>query len=163
MKIRCFSSIIVLCSFFLLNACQTTSLYSKTAVVSQEDRVAIPQGNETGTWRGKDLSVNYRYSREAGQIDLSGTVNFEEHMTLGYVLLNDFRLSAIFTNEKGRIIETKGLATDRGSIGPIPFRVRLSVPVSASAMSFSYQGTAIEGGNDGGGGGISRFWQGPAL
>jgi hypothetical protein len=163
MKIMGFCSIFVLCFLFLSSGCQTTSSYSKTAVIAQEDRVPVPQGKETGTWNGKDLSVDYRYSREAGQIDLSGTVNFADHMTLGYVLLHDFRLGVIFTDEKGSVLEMKGLATDRGSFKPIPFHVSLSVPISASTMSFSYQGTAIEGGNDSGGGGVSRFWQNPVY
>ncbi len=95
-------------------------------------------------------------------MNLNGRINFADYMTLGYSLLQDFRLSAIFLDENGRVIETKGITTQRGYFDPIPFHTVLRLPSRAVFMAFSYQGKAIESGGEDGGGGATSFWFSPA-
>jgi hypothetical protein len=146
--------------FFLIAGCQTMTLSSGTGSVSPENRVPFPEGQNAGVWKGNYLVVDYKYSRALTDIDMTGMVNFADNMTMNFVLLRDFHLSAIFLDENGKVLGTKGLTTGRGSFDPISFRAQMAVPPATVAISFSYQGTAIEGGNDDGGG-INHFWQYP--
>ena len=160
MKIRHPCLVIALCFLFMVAGCQTASLYSQPGTVAENDLVSIAGDTGARTWNGRNIAVDYTYSRKAGQMDLSGTVRFAGNLTNGYNVLHDFHLSAIFTDENGRVLETKGLTTDRGDFSPVPFHVTLVVPASAVAMSFSYQGTAAGGGGSDGDGTFG-FWQIP--
>ncbi|MEM5787024.1 MAG: hypothetical protein AAGU11_06870 [Syntrophobacteraceae bacterium] len=146
---------------FLLTGCQSTSFYP-AGVVAPEERIPLQAGGETGTWKSRELSVEYTYVRGTGQTDIAGAVYFADSMKLNFTILHDFRLSAIFLDDEGRVLDTQGIATDRNGFDPVPFRNRLAIPAGARSFAFSYQGTAIEGGGDGGsGGGITRFWHYP--
>lgn len=161
MKFRSFSNALAAIALFLfLAGCQTMSSSYGVGTVSPEDRAPFLPGQNSGSWKGSSLVVDYKYSRTQSDLDMTGTVNFLDNITLNFVLLRDFQVSIIFVDENGRVLGTKGLATGRGAFDPIPFHVKMPVPQAATAMSFSYKGTAIEGGNDDGGG-VTYFWQYP--
>jgi hypothetical protein len=160
MTFRCFRKMLAAIGlFFLIVGCQTVTLASAESA-SPENSVSLPQGQNAGVWKGNYLVVDYKYTRGQSDMDLTGTVNFGDNITMNFVLLRDFRLSAVFLDENGRVLEKKALTTERGNFDPIPFHAKITVPANTASMSFSYQGTAIEGGDDsGGGGGITNFWQ----
>ncbi len=120
--------------------------------VPPADRLSIAQPRYSGLWKGPDLSVEYRYSRDQGQIDLSGKVRFA-YFWIGYTDLEYFQLRAVFLDENGRVLESDGLATNRDSFESIPFHATLKLPSSAVFMAWSYQGMAVGGGN-----GPTSFW-----
>lgn len=128
--------------------------------VAPEDRLSISQPGDSGQWKGQDLTVQYKYSKKSDQVALTGNVNFANYLLMGYVMLQDFRLSVIFVDENGQKLQSQGLTTGRGSFDPIPFQASLTVPHGAVAMAFSYQGEAIDSGHDGVGGPTS-FWYDP--
>jgi hypothetical protein len=160
MKIKFLPAMALISLALFLSGCQTTSLYSQSGSVAPEDRVSISPGQNAGTWQGRDLSVDYKYSRGEGGMDLSGIVLFADYMTYGYSFLRDFRLSAVFLDENGRVLEARFLAATQGAIVPVPFHTGMMLPSGAVAMSFSYDGTAIESVGRGGGN-PTRFWYGP--
>jgi hypothetical protein len=94
-------------------------------------------------------------------MDLTGDVRFIDAFRLGFTVLDEFRLSAVFLDENGRVLESKGLLTNRGSLDDIPFHVTLRPPSSAVSMAFSYAGKAHEGGRDSGAGSLTSFWFDP--
>jgi len=149
---------VLLVVVFLLTSCQGFTQGMQTGIVPPENRADISMDKGKGVWQGRYLSVDYSYSRGSGNIDLAGAVQFEDSLALGFTVLHDFRISARFLDANGRVLETRPITTDRGSFSPIPFRKTMSIPSSAVAMSFTYEGTAIESGGDDGGG-ISRFWE----
>lgn len=159
METRFFTTALVMLAL-LISGCQTMSPYSRSGLVAPEDRLSISQAGQSAVWNGKDLTVEYRYSRDHSQMDITGRVDFSEHMTNSYSTLHEFRLSAVFADESGKVLGSQGLVTDRGYFYPIPFHTKLTVPTGAASMAFSYQGTAIEGGNSEGGG-SSYFWYYP--
>jgi hypothetical protein len=161
MSIRLLSAVAAMGLAFLIAGCQTGPLYSGTGYVAPEDTVSVAQGRGGGTWKGRDLSVAYKYSRDRGGMDISGTIDFADHMTYNFTNLHDFRLSVYFLDESGKVLLTNGLTTQRGGLDPIPFHSKLMLPAGAVSMAFSYQGTALEGGGGGEGGGVSYFWQYP--
>ncbi len=88
-------------------------------------------------------------------MNLSGKVRFA-YFWIGYTQLQDFRLSAIFLDEHGKVLAFDGLVTNRGSFDSIPFHAILKLPSNAVSMAWSYQGVGVGGGN-----GPTSFWSYP--
>ncbi len=130
--------------------------------VSPADRLSIEQPQYSGKWKGNDLTVEYSYSKDQGQMELSGKVVFSYSMVMGYSRMEDFRLAVIFLDENGRVLKEAGLATNAGSFDPISFHNRINLPSNTVFMAFSYQGRAYDTGSNSGGG-ITSFWHSPAY
>ena len=130
--------------------------------VPPADRLSIAEPRSSAVWKGQDLTVKYTYSADQGQMELSGNIRFADYLPLGFTVLHDFRLSVIFLDQNGRVLEERGLATNRGGFDPIPFQARLTLPPGAVFIAFSYQGDAIDSASGGGGGGgHTSFWYYP--
>ncbi len=156
MKSRSSFGIVAIFSLFLfLSGCQTASLTSRAAP-APEERVQIMQAQNSGVWKGKDIWVDYKYSREDRTLMLSGVVNFGNHLVRGFEIMSDFRMRVIFIDENGRILGTSGLLADRGDFSPISFKKKLAIPASTASFVFDYDGNALEIGPDGA---SMAFWQ----
>jgi hypothetical protein len=138
-----FLSSVIAVAFFI-SASQIIVADADAQSVSVADRLSIEQPRYSGQWKGNDITVEYRYSHDHGQMDLSGNVRFSYSLIMGYTNLLDFRLGAIFLDENGRVLEEIELATNRGSFDPISFSRRINLPPNAVFMAFSYQGEAAE-------------------
>jgi len=161
MKGRLFCTTFIFVAAIFLAGCQTTSLYSTAGFVLPEDLVSISPDDGAGTWKGKDLDVDFKYSRAGGSVDFLGAVHWADHITYNFSRLVDFQISVIFTDRNGKVLAMRSIATNRGSLDPVPFRIRLAMPPDTASLAFSYRGNASEGGNDDGGGGPTYFWQHP--
>lgn len=151
---------LVLLSGFLFSGCQTVPSNSQTQTIAHEDGVSIAQGRGSGKWQGTDLSIEYNYALERGELDLSGTVQFSDYIVIGSPTMSDFRLRVIYLDENGRVLGTGSILTDRGTFKPISFHKKFVVPASSSSISFGYDGTAIESSEDGG---TTNFWHNPVY
>ncbi|MCE5334807.1 MAG: hypothetical protein LLG06_09460 [Desulfobacteraceae bacterium] len=145
---------------FLTGGCQTTGALGQSGMVPANDRISVAAGQQSALWEGPDLSVEFRYSRTGSDMDLRGNAIFADSLQYGYGLLVHFVLRAVFTDDAGRVLQTVGLATDRGSFDPVPFQKRFVLPPSATYVSFSYDGMAQDTGEDSGGN-QTRFWHVP--
>ncbi len=146
----------VIAAAFFVSASQIIAADAGAQSVSAADRLSIKQPRYSGRWKGNDLSVEYSYSKDQGQMDLSGNVWFSYSLVMGYTDLRSFQLGAIFLDENGKVLEEIGLATNRGSFDPIPFSRRINLPPNAVFMAFRYQGTATDVGRD-----KTSFWFSP--
>ncbi|MGO9311366.1 MAG: hypothetical protein ACLQBD_17950 [Syntrophobacteraceae bacterium] len=146
----------VIAAAFFVSASQIIAADAGAQSVSAADRLSIKQPRYSGRWKGNDLSVEYSYSKDQGQMDLSGNVRFSYSLVMGYTDLRSFQLGAIFLDENGKVLEEIGLATNRGSFDPIPFSRRINLPPNAVFMAFRYQGTATDVGRD-----KTSFWFSP--
>jgi hypothetical protein len=155
--------LVILSLALFIPACQSPGMLPLgSGVVSPENRIALAPGGGSGAWQGQDLSVDYRYSMNQSNLELSGTADFASNMTTNFTFINDFQLSVLFFDQSGKVLENRGLATDRGSLDPVHFRTRIALPPGTAGMAFAYQGTALATGDDeGGGGGLTAFWQYP--
>jgi hypothetical protein len=133
---------------FSVTALQIMGSEAYARSVLPEYRLSIAQPQYSGQWKGNDLTVEYKYSRNQGRMDLSGNVEFSYSLIMGYSRLDDFRLGAVLLDENGNVIEEIGLTTDRDAFDPIPFHRQINLPSNAVSIAFSYQGTAIESGGD---------------
>ena len=155
MKIGFFPLLPVIVVALFIAISQSIVAQAGSASVLPADRLPIESPQHVTQWKGNDLSVEYSYSKDQGQMDLSGTVRFSYGLTMGYTTLKNFRLSAIFLDENGRVLKEIGLATDRDTLQPIPFSRRLPLPLNAVFIAFSYQGVACDMG------GRTSFWFNP--
>jgi hypothetical protein len=74
--------------------------------------------------------------------------------------LHGFQLGALLLDEKGKILDDHGVVTNRDGFDPIPFHIHLPAPAGVAAIAFSYQGTVISEGNNGGSD-IDHIWEYP--
>jgi len=156
MKTHSVSLLPVIAVSLLIAFSLMTSAHAGSGFVSPLDRLSIEQSKYAGQWKGDDVTVDYSYSKDQEQIDLSGNVRFSYSLTMGYKNLRDFRLSAILLDQNGRVIEEIGLITSRGSLDPISFSRRIKLPRNAVSMAFSYQGKVTDVGRD-----KTSFWFSP--
>lgn len=145
----------------VLAGCQNMSFYTGGGRVAEEERIALASGQNTGSWQARELSVKYRFNRNQSQMNIEGTIYFADLLRDNFTLLHDFHLAAILVDDQGKVLETQGLISSaRDDLTPLSFRTRFSLPSNAASMAFSYQGTAL-GGGDHDGGGSTYFWKYP--
>lgn len=121
--------------------------------VPAENRLSIVQPRYSGQWKAHEITVEYSYTRDGDLMKLSGKVVFSYSMTMGYTALRDFRLTAVFLDENGRVLRQTGLVTGRETFDPIPFSSGIDLPPGAVSMAFGYQGKAVDMGRE-----WSAFW-----
>lgn len=145
-----FISSVIVAAFFILSS-QIIAVDAAAKSVSPADRLSIEQPQYSGQWKSSDLTVEYSYSKQQGQMDLSGNIRFASYLANGYSNLHDFHLGAIFLDENGKVLQEIGLATNRGPLDAISFHHKVNLPSNAAFMAFSYQGNATSGGGNGAG------------
>ncbi len=160
MKIKAGWVFLILALLVISAGCQTVGYSELGRTVPAQDQVAILEQQQNGSWRSRDLTVDFRYARNQGTMELSGTVYFDDHLVYNYNLLRDFHMNVLLLDGAGKVLGTYPVTTQRGDFSPIPFRSRIAVPSSAVAVAFSYDGIAVE--IDREGGSPFHFWLSPA-
>ena len=116
-------------------------------IVKPENRIPIMEGGpHTAVWKAEDLTVNYRYQRQDGTLEISGTVAFADHLVYNFRDFSNFILTLYFTDADGKILGDHTL-TGAGMGQPIeeiPFHRRPALPPGAAGMVFGYQGRAVD-------------------
>ncbi len=161
MKKKLLLAFALLLTGFMAAACQTMSPFSRGGTVYPRDRVALAPGQHSGEWRGDDVRVDFKYSRNEHDLDISGAANFNSNITSNYSMLRDFQLSTIFTDQEGKVLGAQTLATNRGAFESTPFHSRIVLPPGTADISFGYQGIALGIGEDTGGANPTSFWECP--
>jgi hypothetical protein len=151
MKVRFLLLSSVIAAALFIASPRVIAAGATTKTVSLEDRLSIVQPKDSGQWKSNDLTVEYSYVKDQGQINLSGTVRFASYLVLGYGHLDIFRLGAVFVDENGKVVQEVGLTTDRDSFDPISFKQKINLPSNAVGIAFTYQGKATSGGGMGAG------------
>ena len=138
-------AIVIFGFIFILAGCQSvpSSQSWAGATVSPDNAVSIARYQGTGTWQGRYLSVDYRYSRDDTGMYLEGKVLFTDRAISNYGTLKDFQLSVLFADANGQIISTIGIDTNIGDFSPFSFQSNLTIPKGTSAISFTYRGTGV--------------------
>jgi len=137
--------------FFLifLAACNASLFSYSNAIVGTENRIALLEGKSSkGSWNTRDLSVNYNYNMDANIMQLSGQVEFDNHLQYNFTSLDHFFLWIYFIDEEGKIIGNKVIAVAgyRRRLKNISFDHNLQIPSNANGIAFGYDGRASESG-----------------
>lgn len=155
---------LILVSAILLG-CQGMAFEPTGRTVPEDKWIFLSQaGDQTGTWRNQDLTLDYKYDRYQNQLSISGIIRFSGRFAYNYSLIQYFHLDVIPVDAQGKALEMIGLTTagDLNSLydGPVDFYKILTLPPNTAAIAFSYRGRA-SGNASGFGGGYLDFWEYP--
>ena len=147
-NIRCILiTALVGCFLLGISSCQHSLLSYKGAVVKEEHRIPLVEGgSRKGTWKTEDLQLDYEYSKKSDALEVTGVIEFDQHLAGNYNSLTDFTLQVFFTDSQGKILEEQILDTAffKQDIEKMSIKKRLPLPQDAKAMVFGYRGRAEE-------------------
>lgn len=141
--------------------CQGTMGY--TGKVAPADKRVMMQSSEpsTGTWEGRDLTIDYRANPQGGFLKIEADVDLDDYLSQ-YDVLRYFYLSLHFVDEQGVILGYHPIYSTQNHRMDMDIVAKTSVPLPAgtAGLVFSYKGYAMHVGGGNGNGHVT-FWQTP--
>ena len=151
-----------------LAACVHVGKDWKGTTAKQDDNVALMKaGPHEGIWKTHDLVINYSFTEDNGILAIEGTIDVAFHIEAGFTALSRFWVYMNLIDDTNLIVDSRLIALAGGGtpIRTFRFNEQFEIPQTASAINFSYNGIATEGGfratSDGDGGGSYSFWKNP--
>ena len=149
-------------------SCGLVPKHYANKIIPEKNLIALKTGGPyENSWVTEDLLVNYHYTRNADQLKISGTIDFDDHLK-GFDKLDYFDFWIYFTSSENKIIGHLLISpfTFFDQIEKTSFEKTYTLPAGAAAMVFSYRGSASDGSSGGDDsvrdGGISWvFWKTP--
>jgi hypothetical protein len=148
-------------------ACQGRFLGYKGVMAKEESRIVLLEGGpHTGTWKTGDLSIDYRYQRDHGSVELSGTVELDKRLVRGFPVLEYLTIQVHILGVKDMVLESKRILASeyRHITRKLLFNQGVELPHGSAAITFSYRGRVRDVGGSGrtvedtGGGDSWDFW-----
>ena len=152
---------LVLALYFLITGCASVLSY-KGRNVPAGNRTALQDGEVSGSWQTRDLTVIYRYLRDRDRLKIEGRVNFSDYLRYVFHSMDYFHLGVLLLSADGTVLGTKGLATGQTSDRTreaMRFDDLINLPDGATSMAFYYTGQARATGSQGGG--TTELWHYP--
>ena len=135
--------------FFLaavLVGCQAGALGYQGKVVKPENRIFFPtEGTLSGVWETRDMIIEYQLSRKAEGIQLTGTLEWANHIIYNYTRIQ-LSLRANFFDANNTITGGQAIALS----GPYPLKNSMLINALLRAsednkgLAFSYSGRATD-------------------
>ncbi len=136
----------------MLVTCQGRFLSYQGAVAKRENRIALLEGGQhTDSWKTRDLSIRYKYQRDQGNAELSGTVELDKSLGRSFSTLEYLILWVHLLDAEGRVLGSKWLLTSeyRHMVRKLSFKRSMELPPGTTAIAFSYSGRVRDGGGSG--------------
>jgi hypothetical protein len=130
---------------FLLGttACQHSIFSYNGKMVKPVNRIPIKTGGpHQSEWKSEDLTLKYKYQKQADTLAIFGKITFDNHIVYNYRDFTIFLLTAYFTDASGRINGEQALSNEGmgRQIEKISFNRQVKLPPGAENMVFGYQG-----------------------
>lgn len=147
----------LLMMFVLINMCIAcvggTSL-SPGAWVAEEDRIQLMDGGpQKGTFKTRDLTIQYEYQEAAPSLQVKGVVELANYITTGFSSLQYLNLYIHFLENNGTVLATKQIRAFGYQVfrldREMAFSGRFDLTQDTVAFAFGYSGKAISGGGAG--------------
>jgi hypothetical protein len=157
----------IICVLLLVSGCQALLINPRGHMVPEDKRIAIPDSGEwTGVYKTEDLVLTYKMVRTAGQLNISGRIQFTRRIAENFPVIGYFHLDAIPTDAQGKAQDMAGLTSVTSynteymtpSDPPLAFNTSIMVSENTRSLAFSYTGKAYDPTEDGGG---TDFWEYP--
>jgi hypothetical protein len=129
----------------LVTACQGNLLTYKGDTVLSAESIPLKVGRHTGQWETRDVRVNYTYSRDADQLDVSGRLKFADQIAYNFANIMYFNLRLFLLNDQGTVLHSTGVATSAtfaDAQDALSFNKSLQLPPGTVAIAFGYTGEA---------------------
>jgi hypothetical protein len=151
-----------------LLACTTQINRHEGTQATQTERISLnPGGAHAGSWQDGNLVVDYQYTLEPDIFRIQGTVSLTRRLTGTFDTVQNFSVQANLLTEDGTIVRSLSIVVV-GNSTIRQWRVNQTTgpPPAVTAMVFSYNGRATEGGARlggvrGGNGVSTSFWRRP--
>jgi hypothetical protein len=130
-----------LLSLLVIAGCATTTTYYLGAQEKPERIAQIPPlPTETLRWEDLYIKVDYQLSQKDGVLKISGRLAFADYPRINLARFEQMVLSVYLLDEQGRVVNYAELIKPLGSSfdEQFPFEKQLSLPSTASALSFGY-------------------------
>ena len=149
----------------LLWACSGVNPLSPGAWVEEKNRVPLlAAGPQEGSWQTRDLAIEYELVQQDNTIQISGVVNFDGYVTMGFTTLEYLTIYIHALGPNGIVRQTKAVKTfgfrrQIWMMGKLSFDgdFEMSADFDIIAVAFSYSGTVQTGGGETG----LDFWKVP--
>jgi len=137
-------AVLVVSALLALNSAWSSPAWAKSAVPPSE-RIALSDGNPSGTWQTDDVAVDYRSAHTGSQIEFSGQVSFTDQVSATFNTVDYFKLTITFLDVQGNELKSSELLTKSNfssRAGGLDFSKTVSLPQGASSFAFGYSGQA---------------------
>ena len=125
----------------------------------------VTGGPQQGAFQSRYLTINYSYTLNQGQLNVSGKLNFDDSLTMTYPGLRHFYMELVLVDSQGHVVERTNVALkmgftwgDNDAVAASSFTAQLPVPPGTASMTFYYNG-ATRGALGAGAG--TAFWNDP--
>jgi hypothetical protein len=162
-KRMCITLYIILVIGVFLVGCQGSLLTTQERgqrVKNGKEILLSESGQQTGQYRTDDLTIAYRYTRTGNQLQISGTLRFNDPIQIMFSTVNAFSLALILADAQGIVLAQQPLTTANGENPrePVSFSKTVVIPSQTVSFAFSYTGVALGAGSDKS---RSNFWDVP--
>lgn len=144
----------------LLGAASVSSAPAQTNLIP-----LVAGGPHQGAFQSPYLTINYSYTLNQGQLSASGTLKFDDSLTMSYPGLRHFYMELVLADNQGRTVERSKVTLNSGftwgdndAEAASSFSAQVTVPPNTASMTFYYNGATQ--GSMGSGSGTS-FWNNP--
>jgi hypothetical protein len=147
-------SFLIMAAVVALSGCNGRLFSYKGATIAQPDHmIQLQQGDQQGIWKTNELALKYHYQMTSDTLKLSGTVNLLGGFATGFSSVDRLVVQLLFLNNQGTVIDNVILysADNHHPTDFIPMNFDRTVPIPADtrALSFTYDGLLLDGGDDG--------------
>jgi len=135
-----------------LAGCQTTTDYYLGARANGGTIVRIPATDESGLhWQDLYLSVDYALVRQGDRLTLSGSFTFANSPRFVYKRVSDMKVKLFLLDAANRVVAYRDVGRTLSHDLEDDTRIKgeFTLPVSAVAYTFGYEGTFIGDEEDG--------------
>jgi hypothetical protein len=102
----------------------------------------VKSGEPSGHFRDGYVKVSYRYAPTGDGLNISGSVWFEDAITMNYLIVGTFHLDLLLADAQGRVLSQQIIATalNMNVTDSIDFITSVILPPQATYMAFAYSG-----------------------
>jgi hypothetical protein len=146
----------------LLTGCQGTMLSTtnKGQTIKPSAQInLVKTGPQSGQFSDGYVTVNYKYTVAAGNLQMSGVVQFGTALIANFLVVQTFELGLLVGDAQGKVLMQQGLTTagETDVSSSVNFNTPVVLPPQAAIMAFSYNGTAYGSGGES----PTSFWADP--
>jgi hypothetical protein len=113
--------------------------------VNQVPIVTLEDGGpNAGRWQTFDLSIDYKYTLQNGNLDISGKITPSDFYQMNYSMFWSLDVYVFAVDQASRVVETSRVLA-LGGVGTgqsFDFSQQFKLPAGTTGLSFGYDGVA---------------------
>ena len=145
--------LLIITAVFTLAGCNGRLFTYKGATITQANHIIrLQAGDQRGIWKTNELAIDYHYQMRPESLKISGTVKLVGGFALGFSSINRLNVQLLFLDNQGTVTDNVVIYSAEGhrpvDLTPMNFDETIPIPPDSKAISFTYDGELMDGGND---------------